>query len=110
MAKAVDLGVRKARKWCAEQGIGVEPPPPGDPDAADDGGILFRETLRGGLVLGAADPRNLPDGPALDLTLQLVVSVPEVGSFVEDEYHPASVAGYVRCRNGRARGRSARAP
>ena len=57
----------------------------------------FRETLRGGLVLGAADPRNLPDGPALDLTLQLVVSVPEVGSFVEDENHPASVAGYVRC-------------
>jgi predicted acylesterase/phospholipase RssA len=95
IAHAVDLGVRDARRWCANQpGIELdvaEPVASGEP--AD---LVFRETLSGYLIWTAKDPRALPDGREYHLALSLTVAVRDVDRFIRDPSHLATATGTVR--------------
>ncbi|GAB2624711.1 hypothetical protein GCM10027168_65690 [Streptomyces capparidis] len=99
-AQAVELGVRHARGWCAEQGVPVEPgPDPGRPD--DSARLRFRERMTGSVAFGredfdaagAADP-----GAVADLDLRLAVEVRGVDRFLTDPGHEAAVSGEVVCQ------------
>jgi hypothetical protein len=95
--RAVELGVRDARKWCADHGIPVTGPaaaarngngsgPPGKP-----AGISFHERMSGQLRVADLPPEKSP------LELRLDVKITDVDRFMADPAHTALVGGEVSC-------------
>jgi predicted acylesterase/phospholipase RssA len=95
--RAVELGVRHARKWCAENGIplstGAATGAAGAASATvgQPGGVSFSERMAGRLRV--AD--HLPDTASCELLLD--VAVTDVDRFVDDPAHVAQVRGDVVC-------------
>jgi predicted acylesterase/phospholipase RssA len=98
--RAVELGVRDARRWCVESGIplcgnvsldasghrnGNGPPKAG-------AGISFREKMTGTIQLA-----DLPVRQVSACELRLEVTVADVEHFVADPAHVAQVHGTVVC-------------
>ncbi|HWM03782.1 MAG TPA: patatin-like phospholipase family protein [Actinophytocola sp.] len=88
--RAVELGVRHARKWCAERNI---PLSSSDPvrSGADGAGVSFRERMAGRLRVADLPPRTSP------CELLLEVTIADVDRFVADPTHTARVEGTVVC-------------
>lgn len=93
--RAVDLGVRDARRWCREQSDLELEPLPAAPPAPEPADLLFRETMSGSIVLGASDPSAPPDGGELPVTLALSITVRDVDRFLRDPDHVATATGTV---------------
>jgi len=101
MRRAVDLGVRETRAWCASHGIALAPGAPATapagaaatPGAASAGpaGVSFREVMTGSLLAGEAP------GGASRIRLDLDVTIGDVAGFVADPAHSAVVNGTVSC-------------
>ncbi|MGW2248609.1 patatin-like phospholipase family protein [Kitasatospora sp. NPDC001660] len=95
--EAVELGVQKARAWCAEQHIPLTAP---TPCAADDGTSLrFAERMTGAVAFGApgADAPAAPRGPSEGLSVHLTIRVDGLDRFIVCPDHEAAVSGEVRC-------------
>jgi len=102
MQRAVDLGVREARQWCARHGIATVPSPPplapagtAAPASAVTAGpavVSFREVMKGSLTVGEA-----PGGTTGRIRLDLDVAIGDVAAFVADPAHVAVVNGTVSC-------------
>jgi predicted acylesterase/phospholipase RssA len=93
MVRAVDLGVRDTRAWCARHGIPTTPSPPHPAAAATTPESLrFHEVMTGQLTVGEG-----PGGDASKIRLDLDVVIPDVESFVADPGHVAEVYGTVSC-------------
>lgn len=100
--RAVDLGVREARQWCARHGIATVPSAPVTAPAETDdtdcavsagpAGVSFHEVMRGSLAVGEA-----PGGTAGRISLDLDVAIGDVAAFVADPAHVAVVNGTVSC-------------
>ena len=93
--RAVELGVRDARRWCAEAGIQLAPPlpvepPPGEPDELPTG-LTFREKMAGQVRVADLPARSSA------CELQLEVTITDVDRFVADPDHVARVHGAVVC-------------
>jgi predicted acylesterase/phospholipase RssA len=96
--RAVELGVRDARRWCAEEGIQLNVPTPIDAAPAGDraggppAGLSFRERMSGRLSVA-----DLPAPRSSTCELRLEVAIPDVDGFVADPDHVARVYGTVVC-------------
>ncbi|HVH94462.1 MAG TPA: patatin-like phospholipase family protein [Nocardioidaceae bacterium] len=97
LAAAVELGVREARRWCADQDIALKQlawplPHPGYK-------MDFSEQMKGFFSFGESDPlvgaeRGKTDGTSLILDLD--VKIPGLRRFAIDPDHTAIVHGFVR--------------
>jgi predicted acylesterase/phospholipase RssA len=86
--EAVELGVQRARAWCDEQGFARRQPPVPAPAPTR---LVFRETMAGPLTFEA-------DGaPASSeqLTARLEIEADDVGRFLTDPHHEASISGTI---------------
>jgi predicted acylesterase/phospholipase RssA len=114
MRRAVDLGVRETRAWCARHGIPTTPGAPvalqadtvladtvlADTVQADTGatagaspeGVSFHEVMTGSLAVGPS-----PGDGVSRIRLDLDVTIGDVASFVADPAHAAVVNGTVSC-------------
>jgi predicted acylesterase/phospholipase RssA len=92
MARAVDLGVRDARAWCAAHGVATEPPPPPPAPPGPAEGLRFREVMRGPVAVGP-----LPGSQSSRMALDLDIVIGDVRGFVSDPGHVAQVYGTIRC-------------
>jgi predicted acylesterase/phospholipase RssA len=120
--RAVDLGVRDTRAWCARHGIRTRPVPPGpDPGgivsagtalagtssrgttraaAASDGAgsgrcaaaVRFHEVMKGQLTVGETASES-----TARMVLDLDVVIGDLDAFLADPGHVAEVSGSVRC-------------
>jgi len=91
-ARAVDLGVRDARRWCADRGVPVAdapPPPSPGPDAA---GVSFRERMSG--RIDVVDGLNRSSS---EMALELDVRIPDLDAFRADPDHRTRLFGDVVC-------------
>lgn len=100
MAEAVNLGVAKAREWCAEHGI---PLPNRGPDypatvSAEPTSLSFTEEMKGFVRAGAPDWQTGHDeGRAANnaWAVRLNVQVADVDRFVTTPEHEAAISGTV---------------
>jgi predicted acylesterase/phospholipase RssA len=93
MQRAVDLGVREARQWCARHGIALAPASrPTAPAGKPAAGLSFREVMTGSLAMGES-----PGGGTSRIGLDLDITIDDVDGFVADPAHRAVVRGTVRC-------------
>jgi predicted acylesterase/phospholipase RssA len=96
--RAVELGVRDARRWCAESGIPLRVPVPLDQppcqngDGQHDAGVSFRERMSGKVTVS-----DLPAASASECELRLEVAIDDVDRFIADPEHVARVYGTVEC-------------
>jgi predicted patatin/cPLA2 family phospholipase len=100
MTEAVNLGVKRARQWCRDNGIalpheGVDYPT--DVHAAHTT-LSFRETMKGHVGLGA---RDFEEGArqgrqaGTDLEVHLTIAIDGVNRFVTRPEHDATITGTV---------------
>lgn len=93
--RAVERGVEAGRRWCAEHDV---PYTPGTVDPgvgyADGVAMRFRDAMRGHLVPRAAGVAGSTTEVPLEAGLELVIA--DVGRFVTDPAHPATVTGTLR--------------
>jgi predicted acylesterase/phospholipase RssA len=99
MQRAVDLGVRETRDWCARHGIATVPSAPlpapagaASPIGAVPEGVSFHEVMKGSVVVGES-----PGGGASRISLDLDVTIGDVAEFAADHAHIAEVKGTVSC-------------
>ena len=94
--RAVDLGVRHARKWCAGRGIPTPSVAPTGPDGAGDRrtAVSFRERMDG-LVDGPIGGAGV--GRRSRMALELEVLVPDPAALRADPDHRARIHGDVVC-------------
>jgi predicted acylesterase/phospholipase RssA len=92
--RAVELGVRDARRWCDKRAI----PRPNTPREAEDTTELrFTETMRGAIGFGIDDPELAWKASAgAELAVRLTVEVGGVSSFLGDPQHEARLSGEVK--------------
>jgi predicted acylesterase/phospholipase RssA len=94
--RAVELGVRDARRWCAEADIPLRGPVPPDPSPTKGGdhgaGVSFRERMSGQVRVA-----DLPAPRTSACELRLEVTIADVDRFVADPDHVARVHGTVVC-------------
>ncbi|GAA3116886.1 hypothetical protein GCM10010466_04870 [Planomonospora alba] len=101
--QAVELGVREARRWCAEQGLPLSVPagePPAEGPPADGTRLRFAERMTGTITFGGADgggAARSAGGPAEELSVHLVIDTGGLDRFVVSPEHEAAVTGEVRC-------------
>lgn len=99
-AQAVELGVRRARDWCTDQGIPWKPGTP--PDLPEDPTrIRFTERMVGRVAFGGGDdqePSSPETGAAADLALHLTIDIRGVDRFLTGPEHEASIRGEVLCQ------------
>ncbi|PYQ26917.1 MAG: hypothetical protein DMF56_22330 [Acidobacteria bacterium] len=103
MTEAVNLGVKRGREWCREQGIPL--PNEGHDYPVDvheaHTTLSFTETMKGHVGFGAAD---FESGAAQgrkdhnDLSVHLTVMVDGVNRFVTRPEHDATITGTVSCK------------
>jgi predicted patatin/cPLA2 family phospholipase len=101
MAAAVDLGVREARRWCADNGIPLHPDRSvaSVPEPAPGPTLGFTEQMTGHVAFGVADPvegARLGRGQDGGLTLHLDIHVDGIARFVVDPDRTARVAGWLQ--------------
>jgi predicted acylesterase/phospholipase RssA len=91
--RAVELGVRDARRWCADAGIALETPLPALPPPEEElpTGLTFRERMAGQVRVNDLPARS----SACELLLE--VTVTDVDRFVSDPDHVARVHGAIVC-------------
>lgn len=91
--RAVDLGVRDTRAWCARHGIQTRPVPPGPAGPAGGAAaVRFHEVMKGRLTVG----ETVRDSTAR-MVLDLDVVIRDLDAFLADPGHAAEVSGTVRC-------------
>lgn len=104
MTEAVNLGVKRAREWCRDQGIPL--PKQGDDYPTDiheaHTTLKFTETMKGYVGFGAEDfesgfQQGRKDNNAL--SVHLTVMVDGVNRFVTRPEHDAAITGTVSCRD-----------
>lgn len=92
--RAVELGIRDARAWCARRGIPtalpVPEPVPVTTSSVDS--VSFHEVMSGTVRLDRP-----PAGQPAQLALEMDIVVKDTARFVRDPDHVASVFGSVRC-------------
>lgn len=100
-AEAVNLGVRDARLWCAEQGIALSV---GQDYSIDihraETKLWFTEQMKGFFSLGETDPEiGLREGRANDdrLAFELTIRVDGVNRFLTRPDHEARAEGRIEC-------------
>ncbi|GGW54776.1 hypothetical protein GCM10010503_34640 [Streptomyces lucensis JCM 4490] len=99
-AQAVELGVCKARQWCADQGIPYTPAR--SPDRPRDTTRLsFSERMVGAVAFGEKEydaPAAAASGTVARLDLRLTAGIKGVDRFIADPRHEASLTGRVICQ------------
>ncbi len=93
--RAVDLGVRDTRVWCARHGIRTRPVPPGPGPAGSGRGaaaVRFHEVMKGQLTVGETARES-----TARMVLDLDVVIRDLDAFLADPGHAAEVSGTVRC-------------
>ena len=98
--RAVDLGVRDTRAWCARHGIRTQPvppqpvPPPLVPPGPVPPGpaVRFHEVMKGQLTVGETACES-----NAGMVLDLDVVIRDLDAFLADPGHTAEVSGSVRC-------------
>jgi len=103
LIEAVNLGVKRAREWCNENGVPLQK---GGHDYQVDvheahTTLSFTETMKGYVGFGASDfesgfQQGRKDGNAL--SVHLTVKVDGVNRFVTRPEHDATIAGSVSCK------------
>ncbi|ODU04204.1 MAG: hypothetical protein ABS81_11325 [Pseudonocardia sp. SCN 72-86] len=86
VARAVELGVGDARRWCRDRGIELGPVAP--PVPPRDGGVRFRERMSG--------PVRIGNGATDRMTLALTATVPDAATFADGD-RVVDLAGHVDC-------------
>jgi predicted acylesterase/phospholipase RssA len=98
MAEVVNYGVAAARKWCAGQGIALQPGPPIAPAPAlrEPSGISFTEVMKGSVCAGVADPRIGASARGNEpASFELTIRVDDIAAFATDPSHLAGATGWV---------------
>jgi predicted patatin/cPLA2 family phospholipase len=99
LAEAVNLGVQRARQWCAEQGIALHQPAPSTPPVRAS--VEFTEEMKGFVTFGETDfqrghQQGERDGSSF--MFRLTISTGDIDHFVTDPAHATNrVRGWVRC-------------
>ncbi len=102
MTEAVNLGVKRAREWCHEQGIALPregegyPPRVGRVPAT----FSFSETMRGYVGFGSDDYEAgaiAGSASGTRLSVQLKVTIPDTSVFAVRPEHDAEITGHVIC-------------
>jgi predicted patatin/cPLA2 family phospholipase len=103
MTEAVNLGVQKAREWCAENGIALQPTAveyPTDVHQTDTK-LSFTEEMKGFCTLGETDyAAGFSQGKESETSIMfhLTITVDGVNRFVtRPEHDTDDVKGYVEC-------------
>ncbi|MCL2450733.1 MAG: patatin-like phospholipase family protein [Polyangiaceae bacterium] len=100
LVECVNLGVRDARRWCNERGVGLTPAMDVPPTVRTvTTSLSFREEMKGYLMPGEVDPREGFDaGRAAEraATLRVTVVVDDVDRFVTEPAHEARATGWVQ--------------
>lgn len=103
MTEAVNLGVKKAREWCRENGILIQPYPgdyPTDIHQAQTK-LSFTEEMKGFITFGEMDYnqgylRGKQDGTSI--MFHLTITVNGVNRFVtRPEHDTDDIKGYIEC-------------
>jgi predicted patatin/cPLA2 family phospholipase len=97
VAEVVNMGVRAARNWCAENGIEVTRV---DDVAEPRTRLSFTEKMHGWFSFGETDPRRgvlLGRDHGNRLTFRLTITIDGVNRFLLDPLHEASVDGWIHC-------------
>lgn len=97
VAEVVNMGVRAARRFCAENGIAVTPVDDG-PEAGTR--LSFTETMHGWFSFGVSDPRRgavIGRTQGNRLAFRLTIDIDGLNRFLLDPCHEASVHGWVHC-------------
>jgi predicted acylesterase/phospholipase RssA len=92
---AVEVGVREARRWCAENDIELAAPAARAPDRT---GVTFTETMRGFVAPGATEPiAGEQQGRELQsrFAVRFTVDIDGLKRFIVDPEHAASITGTV---------------
>jgi predicted acylesterase/phospholipase RssA len=92
---AVEVGVRKTREWCADNGIALAAPAARAPDRT---GLTFTETMRGFVAPGATEPiAGEQRGRELQsrLAVRFTVDIDGLKRFLVDPDHVTSITGTV---------------
>lgn len=96
--RAVELGVRHAREWCAREGFSLENPSP--TPYRDDTSVRFSETMRGTITFAGTPHEGAPDGPSHlrhPLQFHLDITVDGVDRFLAEPAHLARARGAIDC-------------
>ncbi|MER5549146.1 patatin-like phospholipase family protein [Streptomyces sp. NPDC002589] len=96
--QAVELGVHKARTWCAEQGIPLSAPLPCP--TAGGTSLRFSERMTGAIAFGAARGTRVvsKDRPGWErLSMRLTIHIDELDRFIVVPEHPARISGQIHC-------------
>jgi predicted patatin/cPLA2 family phospholipase len=94
--EAVERGVAAGRRWCAQYGIPLAGQAPDAPTPGTS--VSFTEEMKGYVTLGETDfERGFREGKHAKtrLMVHLRIQADDVGRFVVDSAHEASVTGYV---------------
>jgi predicted acylesterase/phospholipase RssA len=103
LTEAVNLGVKRARKWCEENGIPLEPYDGEYPTDVHTAHTLlsFTEEMKGFISLGELDyDKGAREGKenGTSLMFHLTITVDGVNRFVTRPEHDTDVVkGYIRC-------------
>ncbi len=103
MTEAVNLGVKRAREWCEEQGIALPKAGQGYPERVAKHGsatLSFAETMRGYMGFGKKDfEQGATTGKDSDtrLAVHLNVQIDDTTQFVLRPEHDAQITGIVEC-------------
>jgi predicted acylesterase/phospholipase RssA len=106
MQRAVELGVRETRQWCARHDIalgpgaplpGTTPPATGTAGTAADAGAAAAESLSFCEVMTGSVTMGEPPGGVSKIRLDLDVTIGDIAAFVADPAHVAAVNGTVSC-------------
>jgi predicted acylesterase/phospholipase RssA len=103
MIEAVNLGVQRAREWCAENGIPITPSAGAYPTEVHQARTTlgFTEEMKGYVTLGELDyDRGAREGQKSDTSLMfhLTITVDDVDRFVTHPEHDTDdLRGYIRC-------------
>jgi predicted patatin/cPLA2 family phospholipase len=100
MQRAVELGVRETRQWCARHGIALAPgasPPATTPPAATGSAAAATESLSFHEVMTGSVTAGESPGGSSRIRLDLDITIDDVAAFVADPSHVAVVNGTVSC-------------
>lgn len=103
LVEAVNLGVKRAREWCRENGIPLQPVAGDFPTEVHSARtqLSFTEEMKGFVTLGETDyDRGYRSGKEAGsaLMVHLTISIDDVDRFVTSPDHDAhDVRGYVAC-------------
>jgi predicted patatin/cPLA2 family phospholipase len=98
--ECVNRGVEAARQWCRDQGLtpaGTEPvPTPPELEALTK--LQFTEEMKGYVTLGETDyQQGVRSSTRSYLRVHLTIKIEDVGRFITEPDHDASIEGCVEC-------------